>query len=133
MILTLRQKIYAVLIALSAIAAGVVATSVWSNYQIAKLESAVDAAKYNAKQIETNSRKLGQKAAGYEQKIRYLETSLSELESIARNQDEKLKELANDTNTARDSVRHARSVRAIESTNDELCAKLAKLGHPCGG
>lgn len=133
MIITLKQKIYVVSILVAAITAGIVTDSVWSKYKLARLENSVEAAKQNAKQIEKGSLDLEQKAAAYEQKIEYLETSLSELETIARKQDEKLKEMANHTNTARDGVRRARAVRSIESTNAGLCVNLAELGHPCGG
>lgn len=131
MTIALKYKIYAALIVTGAISAGILAGSFWSGHKLAKLESSVAAAKHNADSIESGSRELEQKAAEYKQKIEYLETSLSEIETIARKQDEKLKELANDTNAARDSVRHARAVRTIESTNAELCIKLAELGHPC--
>ncbi len=131
MTFTLKHKIYAALIAVSAISAGIAAGSMWSNHKIAKLERSAAAAKQDADIIESGSRELEQKAAEYLQKIEYLETSLTEIETIARKQDEKLKELANDTNTARDGVRRARTVRSIESTSAELCTKLAELGHPC--
>lgn len=131
MTITLTHKIYAALIAVSAISAGIAAGSMWSNHKIAKLERSVAAAKQNADIIESGSRDLEQKAAEYIQKIEYLETSLSEIQTLARKQDEKLKELATGTNAARDGVRRARTVRTIESTNTELCIKLAELGHAC--
>lgn len=133
MIFTLKNKIYAGLIVAAALFIGTLAGSAWSRHKILKLEDAVDVAKMHAGAIEHGSAELEQKAAEYKQKIEYLESSLSQLETMARKQDEKLKELANDTNTARDGVRRARSVRSIESTNAALCAKLAELGHPCGG
>ncbi len=130
---TLKYKIYAASIFAAVIAAGIIIGTVLSNHKITKLERSVESAKQNAEVIENGSRELEQKAAEYKQKIEYLEASLSDIETIARNQDEKLKELANDTTTARDGLRRARAVRTIESTNTELCAKLADLGHPCGG
>ena len=133
MILTLKHKIYAALLIAAAILTGTLAGSAWSNHKIAKLERSVEAAKRNSEIVDNGSREFEQKASEYNQKIEYLETSLSDLEAIARKQDEKLKELANDTNTARDGVRRARAVRSIESTTAELCSKLAELGHPCGG
>ena len=131
MTITLKHKIYAALIVVSAISAGIAAASMWSNHKIAKLERSVAAAKQNADIIESGSLQLEQRAAEYLQKIEYLETSLSEIETIARKQDEKLKELATDTNAVRDGVRRARNVRTIESTNAQLCIKLAELGHAC--
>ena len=132
MTLALKYKIYAAAIVAAAISVGVLAGAVWSNHKIVKLEHSVKVAKQNAEVIESGSRELEQRADEYKQKIEYLEGSLSELETIAKKQDEKLKELANYTNTARDGVRGARAVRTIESTNAELCSKLAELGHPCG-
>lgn len=131
--MTLRTKIYIALIVAAAIFAGIFIPSFWSNHKLTRLENAVEAEKRKAEVIESGSRVLEQRAAEYKQKIEYLEKSLSDIETIARKQDEKLRELANDTNTARDGVRRARDVRTIESTNAELCAKLAELGHPCGG
>lgn len=133
MTITLEHKIYAALIVATAILIGTFAGSAWSRHKIAKLEHAVYEAKQNAVVIESSSTELEQEAAEYKQKIEYLEVSLSEIETVARKQDERLKELANDTNAARDGVRRARAVRTIESTNAELCIKLAELGHPCGG
>ena len=133
MTFTFKNKIYAAVIVAAAIFLATILGSAWSNHKIAKLEHVVNIAKQNAEASDRISSELEQKAAEYKQKIEYLETSLSQLETTARKQDEKLKELANDTNIARDSVRRARSVRTIESTNAELCTKLAQLGHPCGG
>ena len=132
MTLTLKYKIYAALMVAAAISAGLLVGSALSNHKLAKLERTVEAAKQDAEIIDKGARKLEQEATEYKQKTEYLEESLSEIETIARKQDEKIKELAKNADAARDNVRRARAVRTIESTNAELCAKLAELGHPCG-
>ena len=131
MTISLKYKIYAALTVVAVFLFAIFIGSVWSNYKTAKLEHAVEQARQTEQAAETSSREFELKAAAYEQKINYLEASLAEIEATARRQDEKLKQLANETNTARGDAGRARSVRSIESTAAELCAKLAELGHAC--
>jgi len=129
--MTPKTKIYIALAAAAAITIGMLTASLWSDHKIGKLERSVETAKRDAETIESESRRLEQEAAAYKEKIEYLEGSLSEIETIARRQDEEIKELSKDATAARDGVRRARAVRSIESTGAELCAKLAELGHAC--
>ena len=129
--MTLKHKTYAALIAAALISAGILANSIWSNYQIAKLERAVEAAKNNAETVTEEARELEKNSVEYLQKIKYLEDSLSKIETIARRQDQEIEKLSKNTNAARNGVRHARSVRAIESSGADLCARLAEIGHAC--
>lgn len=126
-----KYKIYAGLIIAGVLAAGLVGGSAWSNYKIDNLEKAVETAKQEAVKREQSAARIEQTAAEYRQKTQYLEESLAEIQTIARKQDEELENLSNETNHFRGGVRHARAVRTIQSTTDELCAKLGELGHPC--
>ncbi len=129
--MTLQYKIYAALIAAAVLLLAIAGTAGWSKYKIGKLEQAVGSARVEADKIEQSAIKLEQKAAVYIQKINYLETNLAEIQKIARKQDEELEKLFKDTNDSRAGVLRARSVRTIQSTGAELCAKLADLGHGC--
>ena len=68
----------------------------------------------------------------YRAKIEYLDARLNEIQTIARKQDEELEKLNTSVNSARADIGRARGVRSVTATADELCAKLAELGHPCG-
>ena len=70
-------------------------------------------------------------AAGYKQKIEYLEGKLAEIQTIARKQDEELEKLNTNTHSARTDVDRARRTSSITADADELCQKLAELGHAC--
>ena len=105
--------------------------SLWSNYQIRKLErNAVDA-KQNAEVQVQRANELEASARKYEEKIAYLEANLAELQTLARKQDEELKSIETNTNSARGDVGRARRVRSAAATAGEVCRKLAELGHPC--
>ena len=129
--MTLKDKIYAALIAAAILAAGISGGWVWSNYKIGKFEKAVDAAKQDAEGIRQHADKLEQKASEYREKTEYLEGKLTEIQAIARKQDEELEKTIRQTNDLRDDARRARVVRSIQSTSAELCAKLAEIGHGC--
>lgn len=61
-----------------------------------------------------------------------LETSLAEIQKLARKQDEQIAEFEKTSvSDARRSSADARSIRALESTGDQLCGKLEELGHGC--
>ena len=129
--MTPKTKLYSALAVAALISIGIMTASLWSDHKIGKLEHSAETARRNADAAEKESRRLELDAAAYKEKIEYLEGSLSEIETIARRQDEEIKELSKDTAAARDGVRRARAVRSIESTSAELCAKLAELGHAC--
>ncbi|MGI8409821.1 MAG: hypothetical protein ACR2M8_08095 [Pyrinomonadaceae bacterium] len=127
----LKHKIYAVLIIAAVLAIGITGGTAWSKYQIGKLEQAVEAAKIEADKLKQSAVKLEHKTAEYLQKIAYLEKHLTEIQEIAGKQDEELEKISRETNNSRNGVRHARTVRAIQSTAAELCSKLAQIGHAC--
>jgi predicted RNase H-like nuclease (RuvC/YqgF family) len=105
--------------------------SLWSNHQITKLERAADEAKQKAAFQEDRANELDASARKYEEKIAYLEANLAELQSLARKQDEELKSIETNTGNARRDVERARRVRAAAATAEDVCRKLAELGHGC--
>ena len=95
------------------------------------MERIVDSAKQQAKASEEAAVAAESAAGEYRKKIGHLEAELEAISGIARRQDEELEKIGGDVGAARRDVERARSVRAIGATADELCAKLAELGHPC--
>ena len=106
-------------------------TTLISNQQLRTLERRVEAARQEAEVMEKQSQIAEAKAREYVRKIEYLEGELTAIGQIARRQDEELKAISGDVGNARRDVERARSIRAIDATTDELCARLAKLGHAC--
>ena len=84
-----------------------------------------------AAQKEKLAGELETKSRIYEAKIAYLESNLAELKTLARKQDEELKNIEITTGRARADVERVRSIRSAAATADEVCRKLADLGHPC--
>src|SRR5438105_2036283 len=85
------RMLITVISAMFAIAA--IGGSVWSNHKIAKLETAVEAEKQLADGRAQLAEKREFEAAEYKQKIAYLERQLTEIQVIARKQDEELEKL----------------------------------------
>ena len=110
---------------------GLAIVSLVSNYKLHTLERRVGAAKQRAEDLEKQSHIAEAKAGEYVKKIEYLEGELTAIGQIARRQDEELKAISGDVGAARRDVERARRIRAIDTTTDELCARLANLGHPC--
>jgi hypothetical protein len=109
---------------------GLALTTLVSNHRLHTLERRVDRAKQTA-DMEQRSQTAEAKAGEYIKKIEYLEGELSAIGQIARRQDEELKTISGDVGNARRDVERARGIRAIDITTDELCARLANLGHGC--
>ena len=110
---------------------GLALTSVISNYKLSRLESEITRAKQTADELEKQSHIAERRAGEYVKKIEYLEGELAAIASVARRQDEELKAISGDVGTARRDVERARAIRSIDTTTDELCARLANLGQPC--
>lgn len=123
--------IYIALAVIVTLTAGIFGGAVWSNHKIAKLEQAVDAAKQKSDLASLAASEKETAAAEYKQKIEYLDQQLTEIQTIARKQDEELERLNVNTRGARDNVDRARRKRTIAATAAELCQKLAELGHGC--
>lgn len=127
-----RIKIYIALAVVAILILGIFGGAAWSNHTLLKLEQAVEAAKQNADRSAQTAAAKEIEAAQYKQKNEYLETQLTEIQTIARKQDEELEKLNVTTRDARDGVDRARRTRTIAANADELCQKLAELGHACG-
>ena len=105
--------------------------SLWSNYQIRKLETAAENAKQNAEIQAQRANELEMRSRKYEEKIAYLETNLAELKTLAKKQDEELKDIETVTGRARADVERTRRIGSAAATAEEVCRKLAELGHGC--
>ena len=102
-----------------------------SSYKLGRLEAETHRAKSLASEKQAASNDLERQAAVYKAKTEYLEGQLAGIQAIARKQDEELEKLGNSVSGARRDVERSRSIRSIGATADELCAKLAELGHGC--
>lgn len=110
---------------------GLTLTTLISNHQLRSLERKIIQAKQKTDELEKQSQIAEAKAGEYVKKIEYLEGELAAIASVARRQDEELKTISGDVSNARRDVERARSIRAIDTTTDQLCARLANLGHAC--
>src|SRR5688572_4000455 len=127
--MTLRMKL--VMAAVGALLVLVFVSWMYSEAKIRRLERGVDSAEQEAKASEEGAAAAEGAAGEYRKKIEHLEAEIEAIGGIARRQDEELEKIVSDVGAARRDVERARSVRAIGATADELCAKLAELGHPC--
>jgi uncharacterized coiled-coil protein SlyX len=91
---------------------------------IAKQKAAAETLAETAAAKETEARR-------YIEKIAYLETKLTEINDVARRQNEEIEKAETVVRDARDNVRRVGGLRSIAVTADELCRKLAETGHPC--
>ena len=127
--MTTKTKIY---IAIAAATVLIIAGySLWSGFQMRRLEKAANYAKTIAADHQKRADELENTARKYEEKITYLEANLAELQALATKQDEELKTIETTTGNARHDVERARSIRTAAATADELCRKLSELGHGC--
>ena len=127
--MTTKTKIY--IAAAAVLAALFLLSSLVSRLEIRRLEKQIEKAESAATAAEKTAAESETKSAGFKEKIEYLEANLREIRLIARKQDEEVEKISADTRTARDRMFDARRVRTIAATADELCEKLARVGHPC--
>lgn len=129
-----RTKIYIALGVAAVFAVGIIGGSAWSDHRVRKLERDIDQSKKTANDASQNAATLERDAAVYKEKIAYLESQLSDTQTLARRQDEQLKIQKTTTDNARRDVERARGVRPSDAAAPnvaELCRKLAVLGHAC--
>ncbi|CAN5486178.1 hypothetical protein BH10ACI3_BH10ACI3_23140 [soil metagenome] len=126
-----KTQIYIAMIVAAVFATGTLGGHLWSNHQIAKLERETEAAKEVAEGSRQAAEKKEIEAAAYKQKIEYLERHLTDIQTTARKQDEKLEKQITNSRNARVDVERSKRTRTIDANTAELCAKLAELGHPC--
>ena len=127
--MTPRTRIYIVIAIL--ITFGILAGAAWSNFRFSKLETTAAEAVKRADASTAAADEAERRASQYIAKIEYLEQQLTDIRQVATKQDDELQKLTIDTRTARGRVDAARRTRAVAATTDELCQKLADLGHPC--
>lgn len=127
--MTLKIKLY--LAAAVAILIAALAHSLWSHFQISRLETRVETQEHAAETKQNYANELEQHSRIYEEKITYLESQLAELGTLARKQDEELKSIETNTRNARGNDERTRRIRTAAATAAEVCRKLADLGHPC--
>lgn len=130
-LMTLNTKIYIGLGAAAIFAIGILGPSAWSDHKIAKLENTVEQTKAAAIRSQESALRKESEAAEYKQKIEYLEHQLTQIQTIARKQDEQLEKLNVNSGRARRDVERVRRAGSIDATAAELCDKLAELGHGC--
>lgn len=127
-----QTKIYIALAAVTAITiAALIGHSIWTTRKIANLEIEIETARQAVRAADKLAATRETEAAAYKQKLEYLENNLSEIQTIARKQDEQLEKLYVNSRDARSNVERARRTRTIHTTADELCAKLAEVGKGC--
>ena len=129
--MTTITKIYIAMAITTIVAISMFGGAAWSNHKIGKLEKAVETAKREADKMEIQATAKESEAIQYKAKTEYLEKQLTEIQKIARKQDDELEKLNINTRGARGPMDRARRTRSIATTADELCAKLAELEHPC--
>ena len=104
---------------------------IYSETKVRRLERVVESAERQARADEEAASAAESAAGEYGKKIEYLEAEIDAISGIARRQNEDLGKINGDVGAAKRDVERARSIRAIDTTADELCSKLAELGHPC--
>lgn len=126
-----RTKIYiGVALAVLTIAAFIF-SSIWTARKFTNLERELRDAKQAVQTADKLAATREIEAAAYKKKIEYLESNLTEIQTIARKQDEELEKLNTNSRDARTNVERARRIRSIDTTANELCTKLAEVGRGC--
>lgn len=126
-----QTKIY-IGIALAALTiAAFVFSSIWTTRKFAKFDRELRDAKQAVQTADKLAAEREIEAAAYKQKIEYLESNLTEIQTIARKQDEELEKLNINSRDARNNIERTRRTRTIDTTAAELCAKLAEVGRGC--
>jgi len=111
--------------------AAFVFSSIWTTRKFANLERELRDAKQAVQTADKLAATREIEAAAYKQKLEYLENNLTEIQTIARKQDEELEKLNTDTGRARTNLERTRRTRSIDTTAAQLCAKLAEIGRGC--
>ena len=102
-----------------------------SHFQISRMEAEVEKSKQAASFKEKVAAEKEKQAVEYKAKIEYLEQQLTEIQTIARKQDDELEKLNTNTSDARGALDRARRTRTVTANGKELCARLAEIGHGC--
>ena len=129
--LTLRQKI-----GIAAALAGVIVTfaavdDIRIRVAAGRLEREAATLAANAQAAERKAAEAEAIAQRHAARAEFLEDQLKDFRDTAAKQDEKIKELDDDIDSARGRVDRARRIRSVRSDAAGLCEKLERLGHGC--
>ena len=126
-----KTKIYIACAAAAIFAIGIFGGSAIEGRRTRQLERRIDEATHSADASARTAEQREREAAGYRDKIAYLENQIADSRQQAAKQDEKLKNQTSVTDNARRDVARARGVRSGDASVTELCRKLEALGHKC--
>jgi hypothetical protein len=129
--MTIRQKLYAAGVVAALILAFVAVDSVRLRVAMKRSEREAAALAAKAEASERTAAAAKESSVREAARAEFLEQQLKELRDIAARQDEQITKIDALTDDARGRVARARGVRSVQTTNAELCAKLAGLGHSC--
>jgi hypothetical protein len=127
----MNSKTYITAAIIGVLVIGILVAYLWSSHRIRSLETEVDAAKTIAAEKQNSAIEAEKAAAEYKQKIEYLEQELGEARALATKPDDEIENFKTNTGVARRDVERVRRVRSVAGTTEELCRKLAEVGHPC--
>lgn len=105
--MTIHAKLY--LYAAAALLAVAAAFGIWSHFRTEGMERAVRDSAAAAESEKRRADRLETETHVYKEKAAYLEKQLAEIRSHARKQDEELKKLSADTDSARRALQRART------------------------
>lgn len=126
-----QTKIYIGITLAAVTIAAFIGSSIWTTRKFTDLERELFEARQAVQSADRVAAKRELEAATYKQKLEYLENNLSQIQTIARKQDEELQKLNNNSRDARSNVERARRIRPTAVTNADLCAKLVEIGYGC--
>jgi chromosome segregation ATPase len=129
--MTNTKLIYAAAVATGILLAVLGVKTFIGEMQIRRIEADIAKQKAAAETLTETAAAKETEARRYIEKIAYLETKLTEINDVARRQNEEIEKAETVVRDARDNVRRVGGLRSIAVTADELCRKLAETGHPC--
>lgn len=129
--MNLKTKIYIAAVVAAIVIAIIGGGAIWSDHKVAVATQAVDEATKTADEKQKLADQKETESAEYKQTNEYLESKIADIEAIARKQDDELEKLKTNTAGARSDAERTHHIRSIASTTDELCQKLAEVGHGC--
>lgn len=127
----METKLKLIIAAAAILVLSLAAVSIVSNARVRSLEREIGSAMAKAIEMENAATAAELAAAGYKRKIEFLESEIAAIGDIARRQDEELEKMGSDVGSARLDLERERLKRTVGRTADELCERLAELGHPC--
>ena len=105
--------------------------SLWANHKIGSLERDVEQAKDVAAEKQSVAEQLELRSTDYKAKTEYLEQQIAELAQYGKRNKMTNYKLFLKISLLLVLMSSARRIRTVAATTEELCTKLAELGHPC--